>query len=295
MTPPEILARVSAVVEPQLAAALADPDVPPELAAAMRHAVLGAGKRLRPALVIGAAEACGRSDAVPALVPAACSLELLHAYSLIHDDLPAMDNADTRRGKPSCHRAFGEAGAILAGDALQALAFSELVRPVTGVAPAAQLAAVAELARAAGPAGMCGGQALDLDAVRRPPDAAGLVRLQAMKTGALIRAAARIGALLAGASGARLAAVGRYGEEVGAAFQIADDVLDVVGSGAALGKATGGDAAGGKPTVAARYGVDEARRLAAAAAERAVAALAGFGAAAAPLRELARFAAARDR
>jgi geranylgeranyl pyrophosphate synthase len=220
---------------------------------------------------------------------------LLHAYSLVHDDLPAMDDAEMRRGRPACHRAFGEALAILAGDALQALAFAQLATPLAGVAPAAQLAAVAELARAAGAAGMCGGQALDMAAAIRPPDADGLRRLQALKTGALIRAAAAMGAILAGADGGRRDALAAYGQALGTAFQIADDVLDVVGEGSALGKSTGGDAAGGKVTVAGRYGVPAARALARSAADAALAALAGFDPGADPLRALVVFAVERDR
>ena len=289
------LEHVGRVVEPVLDGLLADTAVPEELRLAMRYSVLGGGKRLRPALCLAAAQACGVSDAVPRLLPAAAALELLHTYSLIHDDLPAMDDGALRRGKPACHRAFGVATALLAGDALQALAFEVLARPLPGVAAAAQLPALAALAEAAGPTGMCGGQVLDLSAERSPPADSELWRLQSMKTGALIVAAVRIGGHLAGAPVQTLNALAAYGAHLGRAFQIADDVLDVIGTGGTLGKDTGGDMAGGKPTVASRYGVEAAQRMALDAAASAAAALAALGDGAALLKELARFCAARDR
>jgi geranylgeranyl pyrophosphate synthase len=292
---PELLERAARACEPVLEALLAEEGVPADLRAAMRHAVLGAGKRLRPALVLGAAEAAGAADAIPRLVPAACAVELLHTYSLIHDDLPAMDDAELRRGRPACHRVFGEATAILAGDALQALAFEVLSRPLPGVPAERQIAAVAALARAAGPAGMCGGQALDLAAARTPPDDAGLWRLQAMKTGALLQAAVLIGAELGGATPEGRQALAAYGLHLGRAFQIVDDILDVVGDRATMGKATGGDARDRKPTVVSRFGLPEARRLAQQAAAEAQRALAPLGEAAEPLRRLAAYAVARDR
>lgn len=289
------LRRVGDACEPVLDRLLADAAVPDDLRLAMRHSVQGGGKRLRPALCLAAAEACGAADAIPRLLPAAAALELLHTYSLIHDDLPGMDDALMRRGRPACHRVFGVATAILAGDALQALAFEVLARPLPGVDPAAQLASVAAVGEAAGPAGMCGGQALDIAAEQRPPDDAGLRRLQAMKTGALIAASVAIGGRLAGVRAERVAALAAYGAHLGAAFQIADDILDVTGGGGDLGKDTGGDVAGGKPTIASRFGVGAARRLAAEAAARAEAALHGVGGDTARLAALARFAADRDR
>lgn len=289
------LRRVAEACASVLDLLLADAAVPPELREAMRHSVAGGGKRLRPALLLAAAEACGAAEAMPRLLPAAAAFELLHTYSLIHDDLPAMDDALLRRGRPACHRVFGEATALLAGDALQALAFAALAGPLPGVAPAAQLAAVADFARAAGPAGMCGGQALDLAADRQPPDDAGLFRLQAMKTGALISAAAAVGARLAGAGAEDVAALAEYGGHLGAAFQITDDVLDVTGGAPAMGKDVGGDAAGGKTTFAARFGVPAARRMAAEAVARAEAALAPLSGDTGLLRALARFSAERDR
>ncbi len=293
MKPPDFLADVAAACEPCLDGLLADGEVPADLAAAMRHSVLGGGKRLRPALCLAAARACGAADAQTRLLPAACAVELIHAYSLVHDDMPAMDDADLRRGRPSCHRAFGEAVAILAGDALQALAFEVLARPLPGVAAADQLAAAAILARATGPAGMCGGQALDLAATAAPPDDAGLWRLQAMKTGALLGASLRIGARLAGAGGAAFDCVAACGERLGEAFQITDDILDVTAADASWGKARGSDARAGKVTAVSRLGLEGARLRADAAAAAAAAALEPLGAAAASLSELARYAAGR--
>ncbi len=293
MSEPALLARVAAACEPVLADLVADAEVPDDLRAAMRHSLLGGGKRLRPAIVIGAATACGVEDPAGLIRPA-CALELLHTYSLIHDDLPCMDDADLRRGRPACHRVFGEALAVLAGDALQALAFATLAAPVSGVSPSRQLAAVMDLATAAGAAGMCGGQALDLAAETVTPDDAGFWRLQALKTGALIRAAARIGGHLAGAADGAQAMLDLYGTRLGRAFQIADDVLDVVGTAGTLGKATGGDARHGKSTAVTRYGLDAARQMASEAAAVAVAAVAGFGPAAEPLAALAVYAARRE-
>ena len=293
MKAPAFLAEVAAACEPCLSELLADGDVPGDLAAAMRHSVLGGGKRLRPALCLAAARACGAADALERLLPAACALELIHAYSLVHDDLPAMDDADLRRGRPSCHRAFGEAIAILAGDALQALAFALLARPLPGVRPTDQLAAVAALARAAGPAGMCGGQALDLAATAAAPDDAGLWRLQAMKTGALLGGAVQLGARLAGADATALACVTTCGERLGSAFQITDDILDVTADHAAWGKAPGSDARGGKVTAVSRLGLEGARLRAVADADAAVAALEPLGAGAGDLADLARYAAGR--
>ncbi len=289
------LAGVARAVEPVLQALVDDPGTPAELREAMAYSLLAGGKRLRPAVCLAAAEACGAADAVPRLLGPACALELLHTYSLIHDDLPCMDDGELRRGRPTCHRVYGEALAVLAGDALQARAFEALARPVPGVGELAAAAAVAELAAAVGPRGMCGGQALDLTAERRPPDEAGLWRLQTMKTGALITAAAVIGGLLAGAPGQRLEDLRAYGSALGAAFQVADDVLDVVGEAAALGKSTGGDGRHGKVTMVSLFGVERARAEADAAARRAANALAGWGPPSYTLRALAAFAAARDR
>lgn len=237
---------------------------------AMRYAVLGEGKRLRPVLAIAAAEAAGcPSERIAALEPAACALELIHAYSLVHDDLPAMDDADRRRGKPACHRAFGEAVAVLAGDALLTLAFDVLARPVEGVAAARQLEAIRTVAAAAGPRGMVGGQALDI--AGGTTDEAAFAEMVYRKTGALFLAAVRLGAILAGASAD---AFDSYGAAFGLAFQIADDLQDGDGYVALLGEPA-------------------ARARAARAAEQAVAAVTPLGSRGLVLAELARFAVAR--
>lgn len=299
MTPGEAaeahLRRIASAAEPVLRELVATAGTPVALREAMAYSLLGGGKRLRPAICLAAAAAAGAAEPLPRLLPAACALELVHTYSLVHDDLPAMDDAELRRGRAACHRVYGEAMAVLAGDALQALAFEVMARPLAGVTPEAQVAAVCELAIGAGPRGMCGGQALDLLAEQQPPDEAGLWCLQALKTGALITAAAVVGGLLAGARETVLIDLRRYGQALGTAFQIMDDVLDVVGEGEALGKGTGGDARRGKVTVASLHGVPRARELAAAAAARAVAALSAWGGEAETLRALAHFAASRDR
>ncbi|MBK9114573.1 MAG: polyprenyl synthetase family protein [Betaproteobacteria bacterium] len=254
---------------------------PPALAEAMRYAVLGGGKRARPLLAYAAGELAG---ADPATVDGpAAAVEMVHAYSLVHDDLPCMDDDALRRGKPSCHVAFGEALALLAGDALQAQAFATLAR--TRLSEPA--AACALLARGAGAAGMAGGQAIDLAHVGATMALPDLETMHAMKTGALIRAAIRLGAacgrpLAAGED----AALDRFARAAGLAFQVVDDVLDVEGSAATLGKTAGKDAAQGKPTYVTLLGLPEAKRRAAALRDDAHAALAPFGAAARRLAEI---------
>ena len=225
----------------------------------MRYAVFSGGKRLRPVLALAACEAFGGS-AEDVLAPAA-ALELIHTYSLIHDDLPSMDDDDLRRGRPTAHKAFGEAEAILAGDALLTLAFEVLATLPPGDAPAARRAeAVAVVASRAGHAGMVGGQLADLEAERKPPVAAPLEWIHQHKTGALISASVEVGALHAGATRADRAAMARYGEAVGLAFQITDDVLDRTASAAALGKTPGKDEKSGKVTYPALLGLDASRR-----------------------------------
>ncbi len=290
------LQSVAEACEPALSAVL-DPGskTAPDLWAAMRYSVLGGGKRLRPAICLAAALACGAEDAMVRLLPAALSLELIHSYSLIHDDLPAMDDGQMRHGRPTCHRVYGEGMAILAGDALQALAFEVLGRPINGVAPRRQFAALGALATAAGAQGMCGGQALDLASATAQPGSEGLWRLQAAKTGALLVASAVIGGHLASASSRRIAALETYGRELGSAFQITDDILDVVGVAATLGKATGGDSEAGRVTVVSVYGLEAARELARKAATAAADALAGWDDRADRLRALAAFTVLRDR
>ncbi|MDR5866941.1 (2E,6E)-farnesyl diphosphate synthase [Halomonas koreensis] len=261
----------------------------PRLEAAMRHGVLVGGKRLRPVLVYAAGRALGAAD--EALDAPATALELIHAYSLVHDDLPAMDDDDLRRGQPTVHRAFDEATAILAGDALQALAFEVLAATAHPRLPAM----IGTLARAAGRDGMVAGQALDLAAVGGHPDAGALATMHRHKTGALIRAAVRLGGLVAVTEDdPRLAALERYAEAIGLAFQVHDDVLDVTGDTATLGKASGADAARDKPTYPSLLGLAGARRKARELVEEGVAALAPLGAAADPLAELARYMIERD-
>jgi len=231
---------------------------PERLMTAMRHGVFNGGKRLRPFLVLESA-ALFEADREAAMLVAA-ALECVHCYSLIHDDLPAMDDDDLRRGQPTVHRAFDEATAILAGDSLLTLAFGILAGPDLAVAPGRKVELVLSLARAAGAGGMAGGQALDLDAERSAPDEAGIIRLQAMKTGALIRFACEAGPILAGAPSADRERLGEFGAGVGLAFQLADDLLDVTANADIMGKATGKDDAAGKATLVALHGVDWARR-----------------------------------
>jgi farnesyl diphosphate synthase len=231
---------------------------PAGLMAAMRHGALNGGKRLRPFLVMESA-ALFSADGEAALRVAA-ALECVHCYSLIHDDLPARDDYDLRRGQPTVHKAFGEASAILAGDALLTLAFDIIADKATVLAPECRLALVLGLARAAGAGGMAGGQMLDLDAEKYPPDEAGIIRLQAMKTGALIRFACEAGAVIAGAPSADRERLAEFGSAIGLAFQLADDLLDLTADVGQMGKKTGKDAAAGKATLVELHGVDWAKR-----------------------------------
>jgi len=269
----------------------AEDERPQALHKAMRYAVLGKGKRLRPILALVSAEACG-GEAAQAL-PAAVAVELVHCYSLVHDDLPAMDDDDLRRGRPTCHKVFGEAMAILAGDALLTLAFEVLTQQVEEAALSATL--VSELARAAGHGGMVGGQAADILAEGLEPSPESLDYIHSHKTGALISASVRMGALSVGAAQQSLQALTTYGQRVGLAFQIADDCLDVTSSAQELGKATQKDMDRGKLTYPALVGLEEARHAARRLAEEAVASLEGFGPEAKLLRELARFVVGRQR
>jgi geranylgeranyl diphosphate synthase type II len=270
-----------------LDAALVCPDEPSrDLYEAMRYMVLGGGKKMRPALVLMACEACG-GDPKEAL-PAACAVEMVHTYSLIHDDLPAMDDDDLRHGRPSCHKRFGEAMAILAGDALLTEAFRVLA---TGVADAARAKAlVAELAAAAGAVGMVGGQVADLQAERTRSDDDRLLEvIHRRKTAALLTAAVVMGAISAGAGEHWIRSLRAYGMHLGLAFQIADDVLDATAPTEVLGKTAGKDAAAGKLTFVKLFGIEAARRRARAEADRAVDALMGFGHQGDWLRDLARW------
>lgn len=279
-------ARVDATL-----AALFDtrPPVAPRLEAAMRHGLLAGGKRLRPLLVYMAGHALGAED--DALDAPAAAIELIHAYSLIHDDLPAMDDDDLRRGQPTVHKAFDEASAILAGDALQALAFEVLAsssHPRLG-------SLVHTLAVASGRDGMVAGQALDLDAVGGHPDVEALAHMHAHKTGALIVAAVRMGGLVAvDKDDPRLSALIRYARAIGLAFQIHDDILDVTGDTVTLGKTSGADAARAKPTYPSLLGLEGAQRKAHSLIDEAIAALAPLGARAAPLADLAHYMIERD-
>jgi geranylgeranyl pyrophosphate synthase len=274
--------RVDEALERHLAK---PPACPAIVAEAMRYSVFAGGKRLRPVLTLAAAEAVNRDDVELAL-PAACAIELLHTYSLIHDDLPAMDNDMLRRGRPTLHVVYGEGIAILAGDGLHAEAFTLLARdPATGDPAlfARKLRVLRVVGEAAGPTGMVGGQAIDLQAAGQVPghavtlDADGLRAMHARKTGALIRASAVSGAIMAGASDAVVAAVDRYATEVGLAFQIVDDILDVEGDPASLGKSAGKDAASAKPTYPALFGLERSRQLAAECLDRAHRSLADAG------------------
>jgi geranylgeranyl diphosphate synthase type II len=272
---------------------------PARLAMAMRHSVLGGGKRLRPVLCVMAVEACG--GALEAALPAACALEMVHTYSLIHDDLPAMDDDDLRRGRPTCHKAFDEATAILAGDALLTLAFEVVAREVRP--GQAALRCVRILAEAAGPSGMVAGQMADLqaegrtEAEGRAADAtlAALEAIHRRKTGALLRAPLTMGAAIAEASEPRAEALDRYGRAVGLAFQIVDDLLDVQGDESKLGKRVGKDSELGKWTYPRFLGVDGSRRRARQLAEEAVDALEPFGPRGDSLRGLALALLERDR
>lgn len=260
----------------------------------MRYAVLSGGKRLRPLLVYCAAQ-IDAPDLSPA-DPAAAAVELIHAYSLIHDDLPAMDDDDLRRGKPTCHVAFGEAIAILAGDALQALSFELLARPDPQIAPATQLHMLCVLAQSCGAGGMAGGQAVDLESTGTTLSEDGLRHMHGLKTGALFRASVRLGLYAQGHTDpAWHAAADRYAAHFGLAFQIHDDVLDVTGQTDVIGKPVGSDASGDKCTYASMLGIAQARRLARQEADAAIAALSPLHADCAGLIELAHYAVQRDR
>ena len=289
----DLLARHAAAVDGYLRGRLREvcglADAPPRLAESVDYSLLAGGKRLRPALVIESCLCCGGT--ADKALPAAAAVELVHAFSLVHDDLPAMDDDDLRRGRPTNHRVFGEATAILAGDAMTAMAFEVLARD--GGRDAASM--VADLARAAGPTGMIGGQQLDMEAEGRRLDVDGLRQIHARKTGDLLAVSCRLGGRCAGADDGKLAALTDFGRHLGLAFQIADDLLDVESTPESTGKATNKDAAAGKNTYPSLLGVAEARRLAAAESEAAIAAVAGFGDRAAGLRSLAKFAAERRR
>ena len=275
------------------APALAGPGEPPErLLAAMRHGSLNGGKRLRPLLLRQAAEVFD----LPAerTVQAGLAVEMIHCYSLVHDDLPAMDDDDMRRGQPTVHRAFDDATAILAGDTLLTHAFGVLAHDSLHPDPAVRLRLVAELVAGAGAGGMAGGQMRDIEGETGFLTERAIARMQAMKTGALIRAAVRMGAIMGGASDEELGWLTIYAEAAGRAFQLADDILDVVASPEAMGKATGKDAGAGKQTVVARIGVEAAQRQLGEIVHDALGALLPFGDRAEGLRATAKFFAERQ-
>jgi farnesyl diphosphate synthase len=266
---------------------------PARLLGAMRHGVLNGGKRLRPFLVLETAALFGADETAALRVAAA--LECVHCYSLIHDDLPAMDDDDLRRGQPTVHKAYDEATAILAGDGLLTLAFSIVADEATSLAGDRRAALVFALAQAAGIGGMVGGQALDIAAETAPPGEAGIITLQAMKTGALIRVACEAGAIVAGASSAERERLAEFGSAVGLAFQLADDLLDLTSDAATMGKATGKDSAAGKATLVGLHGAEWARRQLSGLVAQAHELLKPYGAAATNLKAAASFVAARRR
>ncbi len=297
----ERLGFVAEATERMLERLLADATLPGEIARpsrfmeAMRYASLAGGKRLRPFLVVEAARLFGAEG--DGVLRAACALEMIHCYSLVHDDLPAMDDDDMRRGRPTTHKAYDEATAILVGDGLLTLAFDITADPATHPDPAVRVQLVLELARHSGIGGMVGGQILDLEAeaATAPHTAETVIRVQAMKTGALLHYAVLAGALMGGADAVATAAMSRYGKALGAAFQVADDILDVEADSAALGKAAGKDAGRNKATLVAAIGLEAARARRDALADEAVVALDALpqGATADVLRDAARFAVTR--
>jgi farnesyl diphosphate synthase len=298
------LAELAAAVEAVLAQRLdgqgraGEAIVPPRLLGAMQHGVLGGGKRLRPFLLVEAARLVDPARADAFWLYAGAAVECLHCYSLIHDDLPSMDNDDVRRGRPTVHRAFDEATAILAGDGLQTLAFDLLADPACHPDPAVRAALVLDLARASGAGGMVGGQMLDLSAEGRFGARDGLTgpeirALQAMKTGALIRASCVMGVRLSGGSADDLARLTRYGEIVGLAFQLADDLIDATGDAAVAGKAIAKDASAGKGTLVSLLGIEAVKAELDVLVREASDLLAPYGAAAEMLTAAAHFIAHR--
>ncbi len=288
------LRQVAAEIDAQFDRLLEVPDDPrADLYRAMRHAAIGGGKRLRPLLVFATAQLFAVDKSCAARV--ATALECIHVYSLIHDDLPAMDDDDLRRGKPTVHKAFDEATAILAGDCLHDLAFELLAHEATHADPFVRVELISELARSSGPVGMAGGQMMDLEAEKASFDLATVTRLQALKTGALISCAVECGAILG-----RVAHEGRtglrgYARDIGLAFQIVDDILDAEGDEALVGKKLGKDGAAGKETFLSLLGIDRAREQARMLVDQAIAHLHAFGPEADLLRDVARFTLERDR
>ena len=295
--PPDFLAARVPLYQQRIEAVLAraleiDGAATPRLLEAMRYSTLAGGKRVRPVLVYATGEALDAP--LESLDSAAAAVELIHVYSLVHDDLPAMDDDDLRRGRPTCHRAFDEATAILTGDALQARAFEVLAQAPITIAASARIDMLRVLADAIGTRGMAGGQAIDLESVKKNLDEPALERMHRQKTGALIQASVLLGAISAGnADAAQRAALERFGAEIGLAFQIQDDILDVEGSTDQLGKRAGADADRVKPTYPSLLGLEQARIRALACRDQAIAALVPWGERFANLREFASFLVAR--
>jgi len=294
MTPP-VFRRDNRLADRALRRHLPRPgSVPPTVRRAMLYSLFPGGKRLRPVLAIAACRALG--GRIADVLPAAAAIEMIHTYSLIHDDLPALDDDDLRRGRATSHRVFGEAMAILAGDALLTHAFEvAAAHPVGPAGATRRLRAIALLARAAGVTGMIGGQVMDLETEGRPYGYARLRRIHRGKTGALISASVQIGGILAGGTRRRVAALRRYGDRIGLAFQIVDDILDREGTTQVLGKAAGKDAAARKATFPGLLGVPASRRLAQRAVDEAIRAIAPLGARGVELESIARFIVTRVR
>lgn len=291
MTAPDFFETDRIMIEKALEEILPPGNAPPSLIhRAMRYSVFAGGKRLRPILCVESARMF--AEDASAAVPIACALEFIHTYSLIHDDLPALDNDDLRRGKPTCHKVFGEAMAILAGDALLTLAFETLARPPA--APARRVRIISEIAIGAGTInGMVGGQVADIEAERKPVDESGLEYIHRSKTAALIRSAVVAGAIAGGAPDEDVERLRRFGENIGWAFQVVDDILDVEESSASLGKTAGKDRAQQKATYPALYGLEKSRAIAADLEGRALAELDSYGDQAQNLRQLGRYLVAR--
>ena len=288
------LTRVGARVDARFDRLLALPgDSRDDLYRAMRHAAIGGGKRLRPLLTCATARLFAVDE--DAALATACAIEAIHVYSLIHDDLPAMDDDDLRRGKPTVHKAFGEATAILAGDCLHALAFEWLADAGVHPDPFVRAELVADLARASGPSGMAGGQMMDLEAEKTTFDLATVTRLQQMKTGALIGAAVEAGAILGRVPPEGRVGLRGYAHDIGLAFQIADDLLDVEGDEGVVGKALRKDGEAGKATFVSLLGIERARTQCAMLVDQAIAHLHGYGAEAGLLRAVAHYIVERDR
>ena len=287
-------ARIDKCLDDLLNARASDGEVtrPQQLLAAMRHGALNGGKRLRPFLVLKSTALFGGND--EAALRVAAALECVHSYSLVHDDLPAMDDDELRRGQPTVHIAFDEATAILAGDALLTLAFDIIASDETEIDPLAKLELISKLARAAGIGGMVGGQILDIAAETKTPDETGIIRLQAMKTGALLRFSCEARAIISRATREDRERMGQFGETIGLAFQLADDLLDVTADSETMGKATGKDAARGKGTLVGLHGVDWAREQLRGLVNEAESILTGYGPAADVLRATSRFIAERQ-